>query len=220
MNEWWYQKPRKINVIVDNPSWIIPHAHSLIARIQDNGDNATFISSYEDIPNADVSFYLGCIKITPRDILNKSKKNLVVHESDLPLGKGFSPLTWQILEGSNAIPICLLEMTENVDSGDIVFKEIMMFEGHELLNELRKVQGDTTVSLCLRYLKSLHLPKGIIQKGESTYYTRRQSKDSLININKNFIENFNLLRVVDNEKYPAYFDYRGCRYMLHITKVS
>jgi len=48
--------------------------------------------------------------------------NLVVHESDLPRGKGFAPVKWQILDGKKEIPVCLLETTEQVDSGDILGK--------------------------------------------------------------------------------------------------
>ena len=42
-----------------------------------------------------LSFY----KIIPEKYLKISRHNLVVHESDLPKGKGHSPLYWQILQG-------------------------------------------------------------------------------------------------------------------------
>jgi methionyl-tRNA formyltransferase len=46
--------------------------------------------------------------------------NLVVHESDLPVGKGFAPIQWQLLEENNEIIISFLQAHGLVDSGDIL----------------------------------------------------------------------------------------------------
>ena len=40
---------------------------------------------------------LGCEK--KFNALHLNTHNLVVHESDLPFGKGMSPFTWQVVEG-------------------------------------------------------------------------------------------------------------------------
>ena len=61
------------------------------------------------VGNGDIVFYLSCGQIAPVDMLSRNKHNLVVHESALPDGKGWSPLTWQIIEGKNEIPITLFE---------------------------------------------------------------------------------------------------------------
>ena len=44
-------------------------------------------------------FYLSYEKIVEKKVLKKFKNNLVIHASDLPKGKGWSPLSWQILKG-------------------------------------------------------------------------------------------------------------------------
>ena len=44
-------------------------------------------------------FVIGYTKILPKEFLEGNKLVLVIHESDLPKGKGFSPVQWQILEG-------------------------------------------------------------------------------------------------------------------------
>ena len=53
-----------------------------------------------------------------------------------------------------------------------------------------------------------------------TFYSRRRPEDSEIDVEKPLSEQFNLLRVVDNEKYPAFFRFRGCKYTLKIEKAS
>ena len=45
-----------------------------------------------------------------------------------------------------------------------------------------------------------------------------KSEDSLLDFNKTITEQFNLLRVVDNDKYPAFFENQGEKYFLKITK--
>ena len=57
---------------------------------------------------------------------------------------------------------------------------------------------------------------GIKQKGRSTFYPKRSSKHSIININKSIKSQFNLLRICDPENYPAYFKYKNRTYLIKI----
>ena len=41
---------------------------------------------------------LSCGQIINKEVLQRNRNNLVVHAGALPKGKGWSPLTWQILE--------------------------------------------------------------------------------------------------------------------------
>ena len=70
-----------------------------------------------------------------------NQRNLVVHASDLPRGRGFSPLSWLVIDGVNEIPVCLIEAVDEVDAGPVVYREAINFEGHELLDEMRVVLG-------------------------------------------------------------------------------
>ena len=49
--------------------------------------------------------------------------NLAVHESALPQGQGWSPMTWQILEGASSIPITLFEAVADLDAGPIYLQQ-------------------------------------------------------------------------------------------------
>jgi len=44
--------------------------------------------------------------------------------------------------------------------------------------------------------------------------------DSKIDVNKSISEQFNLLRMTDNERYPCYFDYKGHRYKITLKKID
>jgi len=63
------------------------------------------VHNANELLTGEFCFYLSYGKIVSKDMLSRFKHNLVVHESDLPQGKGWSPLTWQILEGKNRIPV-------------------------------------------------------------------------------------------------------------------
>ena len=71
----------------------------LLAGWSKEGHRISWVHQPEEIPRGDFCFLLGCGKIVGRETLGRNHHNLVVHESPLPKGKGWSPLTWQILEG-------------------------------------------------------------------------------------------------------------------------
>ena len=155
-------------------------------------------------------------------MLAKFRHNLVVHESDLPQGKGRSTLTWQILEGRNRIPVTLFEAAEKVDSGVIYSQEWLQFGGHELIDELRAALAQATIVLCRQFVAEY--PKIVVQArpqtGDESFYPRRKPEDSRLDPSRTLADQFQLLRVVDNERYPAFFEWRGSMYALRIRKVQ
>jgi methionyl-tRNA formyltransferase len=208
----------KITILVDNKSsWIIPYAHQLADKLKKNHE-INFIYDQKKLITGDFAIFLSCEKIIDEENLKKNKHNLVVHESHLPEGKGMSPLTWQILEGKNDIPITLFEAAQKVDSGEIYMQEIMHFDGHELVGELRREQGEKTIDMIMKLISHGVKLVGKKQRGRESFYPRRRPQDSELDINKNISEQFNLLRVVDNERYPAFFQHKGHKYILKIYK--
>ena len=56
------------------------------------------------------------------------------------------------------------------------------------------------------------------QIGEETFYQKRTSADGELDISKTIQENFNLLRVGNNDAWPSFFYYKGVKYILKIFK--
>ena len=54
---------------------------------------------HKKISSYDIVFILGYMKLLKKNFLKKNKHSLVIHESNLPKGRGFAPMQWQILEG-------------------------------------------------------------------------------------------------------------------------
>jgi len=211
----------KITILVDTPdSWIIPYVKKLQTKLKKRGHKIFFCNKPENIKEGDLAFFLGCGRIVGEKILKRSRNNLVVHASALPHGRGFAPLSWQILEGKNSIPIVLFEAVKNVDEGVIYFKDTLQFEGHELNDELRHQQGIKTIELVLKFVDAYPTVPGQTQKGKGTWYRRRTPKDSELDPDKTIAEQFDLLRTVDNKSYPAFFEYRDHTYVIEIRKAE
>ncbi|WP_035289866.1 formyltransferase family protein [Clostridium sp. KNHs214] len=208
-----------ITLMCDNPnSWIIPYIEELKEEIKELGHKVRVIDDYKKITSGDLLFLLSCEKILPVSYMKMNKHNLVVHESDLPMGKGWSPVTWQVLEGKDTIPVTLFEAAESVDAGNIYLQEFIHLDGSELLEEIKHKQGLYTKKLVLEFIKRYPNVQGKSQQGEECFYPKRSPKDSQLDINKTIGEQFNLLRVVDNERYPAYFMLNGKKYIVKIYR--
>lgn len=207
-----------IQILVDDEkSWFVKYA-KILCSILSEIHNCNLIHSRSEILNGDIIFILGCKKILSKKYLSKNKYNIVVHESELPSGRGWSPVTWQILENKNIIPVTLFDATEEVDNGKIYFTDNIILNGDELIDEIREKQAYTKINLCIKFVKNINNLQVIDPKCSSSFYPKRTAKDSLIDINKSIKEQFNLLRVCDNNLYPAYFYYNNCKYILTIKK--
>ena len=52
------------------------------------------------------------------------------------------------------------------------------------------------------------------------YMKKRNPVDSRIDPDKSISDQFNLLRVADFERYPAFFEYKGIKYLIKIDKAK
>ncbi len=209
----------KITLLIDNlGGWIVPYAQNWAKELRGYGHKVAVVHKHSKIQKGDVLFLLNCEKRLLARSAALNRFNLVIHASDLPKGKGWSPMTWQILQGKTRIPLTVFKAAEKIDSGEIYKKEVMHFRGDELIDELREVLARHMRSLMFDFIKNNKKAKFHSQKGRSAYYLRRRPEDSCLDINKSIKAQFNLFRVADNVRYPVYFNYRGHEYILKIYK--
>ena len=71
------------------------------------GYSIRWVHDHQQLAPGDVCFLLSYGRIVSEEWLALHRHNLVVHASALPKGKGWSPMSWQILEGASTIPITL-----------------------------------------------------------------------------------------------------------------
>ncbi len=172
----------------------------------------------ENIREQDVVFPLSYTRVLDENFLKINKKIIIAHPSKLPKDMGFAPLANQILRGQNYFYISLIKAEQKVDTGKIFYQKKIKLNGTELNSEIRKSQAINIFKMVDIFLSKFPNNKSFFQKGDKSFNKRRKLKDSKIEINKSLKDQFNLLRVVDNENYPAFFKFRNQKYFLKIYK--
>lgn len=208
----------KIAILTSSQQWFEDYAEKLshiLGNVPVYNDHSDITSYYE------VLFILSYHEIIDNSVLARNKYNIVVHESDLPRGKGWAPFFWQVLEGKSEIVFTMFEAAPGVDAGDIYMKRSLALTGLELNPELRHKQAELTIQMCTDFIASMsdYLPPRP-QKGGESFYSKRNPQDSQLDLDKTIREQFNLLRISNNDDYPAFIDYGGKRYLIKIEESS
>lgn len=179
------------------------------------------VHSTQDLTGGDILFLISCNELIKKDVLNQYKSILVIHASDLPEGKGWSPHIWQIIEGKNNIIVTLLEAEDKVDSGLIWTQRKLILYGHELYDEINEKLFAIEIDLMDFAVENFKNISPMPQREvDATFYRKRTSEDSRIVPEKSIAEQFDLLRVADTHRFPAFFDFRGYRYQIELKKLS
>lgn len=177
------------------------------------------INEKKSLVGGDILFLISCNEIVGKDVTSKFRKSLVIHASDVPKGRGWSPHIWQVLEGSNNITISMLEAEEKVDSGAIWRQKTLKLEGHELYDEINEKLFAVEFELMDYAVENFNTVKPRSQDDVApTYYRKRTPEDSRIDPNKSISEQFELLRIADPNRFPAFFDLRGHSYKIVLLK--
>lgn len=170
----------------------------------------------------DFLFLISCSELIISSIRNRFLHTLVLHASDLPRGKGWSPHVWQIIEGLSAFTLTLLEAEDKIDSGRIWLKKVINIRPDELYNEINDKLFAAELELIETAITQRHSiePQAQNISVPVTYYRKRTPEDSRLDISDSIEHQFNLLRVSDSERYPAFFDYCGQRFALKLEKIG
>ena len=122
-----------MNITILNSSENHPMNDTLTSWIDRNLCNhqIQLVRSKNDLVGGDILFLISCSEVIDHDARTKFKKSLVIHASDLPKGRGWSPHIWEILNGAKYLTISLLEAVDEVDSGDIWKKVQAYIRGYE-----------------------------------------------------------------------------------------
>lgn len=172
-----------------------------------------------DLQAADLLFLVSCHDLIGLEIRQQYRFVLVLHASALPQGRGWSPHIWQILAGGNQIAVSLIEAQDPVDSGAIWATRDVTLQGHELYDEINEALFRTELELMDWAVDNFYMVRPRPQGSEgASYHPRRRPEDSRLNPDLSIAEQFDLMRIADPERYPAFFDLRGCRYRVILQK--
>jgi methionyl-tRNA formyltransferase len=123
------------------------------------------------------------------------------HMTDVPYGRGGSPLQNLISRGHRDTKLTALRMTEEVDAGPVYLKEPLSLEGSAEEIYLRATQ--LSAKMIQRIVREQPVPKA--QKGDVVRFTRRKPEESEIGSPASLEEFHNFIRMLDAEGYPRAF---------------
>ena len=166
----------------------------------------------------DVLFLISYTKILPLKYFSKVRLPLVIHESNLPNGRGCSPIMWEILKKKKNFYGSIIELKEKVDTGRILLKDKFYIDPTDLYDEIRDKQSQANIKIVKKFLEIYPKIKFKHQKGIPTYFRHRSIKDSKLNINKSIKSQFNLMRINNNKSWPSFFYVNGKKFFLKIYK--
>ena len=211
----------RISVICSNASHpVYPHLEDWVRAASADHD-VELVREKAALSGGDILFLISCHEIISRQDRDRYGTSLVIHASDLPAGRGWSPHIWQVLEGKNDIAVSLIEAQDPVDTGAILAQRHMILEGHELNDEINAKLFAIELDLMNCALELVGRKAPVPQDDRApSYYRRRKPEDSRLDPDRSIADQFDLLRIADPQRFPAFFDLRGHRYLVRIEKAG
>lgn len=175
-----------------------------------------------ELLGGDILFLISCSEIVGAADRSAYRATLVLHASDLPLGRGWSPHIWQLIDGADEITLSLLEAEDKVDSGRIWKKLKFPVPKHALWNEINGRLFEAEIELIDFAVREFERIYPVAQDVaiEPTYYPRRTPADSRIDPSQSVASQFDRIRVCDPNRFPAFFELRGKKYKLILEKIN
>lgn len=131
------------------------------------------------------------------------------HMTDVPYGRGGSPLQNLIVRGHHETMLTALRMSEEFDAGPVYVKEPLSLEGNAEEIYLRAAQ--LSGKMIERFTRERLKPK--LQQGEAVNFKRRKPGESEIASPASLQDVHDWIRMLDADGYPhAFLNHAGFRF--------
>jgi len=210
----------KIDLLCSNPHHpVMPWLETWRDRRRGDDDVALH-NEASRLAGGDVLFLISCTEILSPERLSLYRHALVLHASDLPRGRGWSPHVWAIIAGASAITLSAISVAEKVDTGDVWAKRTFDVPPHALHDEITTALFDAELTLMDEVIDMIGRGEQPVPQPdiEPTHCPRRTPADSELDPRKSIAEQFDKMRVCDPDRYPAFFRMHGHVYEISLKK--
>ena len=205
-------------VLVSNRKW----NRAMVARLTEStGCKFTLLTKPEELTfdtleklNPRFVFLPHWSHRIPENIFNNFEC-VIFHMTDLPYGRGGSPLQNLISRGIYETKITALRCVEEMDAGPVYMKEPFSLYGSA--EEIYLRASKMVESMIVDMLDKFPEPKE--QEGTPTIFKRRKPEDSNIGNIESLQQIFDLIRMLDADGYPNAFVDVG-PFKLEFTRAS
>ncbi len=154
--------------------------------------------------NFNYLFFLHWNWKVPQKIFEKHEC-ICFHMTDLPYGRGGSPLQNLILKRKKDTILSAFKMTKEIDGGPIYFKKRMLLNGRA--ENIYKRADKLSWKIIHWIIQNKPIPKP--QKGKVIHFNRRKPKQSLMPKKAKLSEIYDFIRMLDAPTYPSSFIHHG-----------
>ncbi len=199
-------------IVVGSKSW---NRKVFDQCLVDQSGRWTFIDSHEALNLAKIDkikpryiFFLHWSWKVSNELLDKYEC-VCFHMTDVPYGRGGSPLQNLIVRGHKITKMTALRMTQELDGGPVYYKEPLYLGGNA--EEIYIRASYLSAKIIKRIIKEQ--PNPIAQTGKITIFKRRQPDESEILGIESLDSLYDHIRMLDAEGYPkSFIQYQGFRY--------
>lgn len=139
--------------------------------------------------------------IIPKEIWSKYEC-VVFHMTDLPYGRGGTPLQNLILRGYKTTKISAIRVNGGIDEGDIYLKRSLNLSGSA--EQIYRRASKTIFTKMIPYIIKNN-PQPRKQLGKAIGFNRRESSESRLPENLDLNKTYDFIRMLDAEDYPRAF---------------
>jgi len=182
----------------------------------------SLVRKKKELLGGEILFLVSCSEIVSIADRAVYRTSLVLHASNLPVGRGWSPHIWQVIGGAQEVTLSLLEAEDKVDSGRIWHQTTFPVPKHALWDEINERLFNAEIELIDL---AVHEFDTVIPKPQDiatvpTYYPRRTPDASKLDAERSIASQFDLIRVCDPTRFPAFFELHGEKYKLTLEKIN
>ena len=199
-------------IVVGSKPWNYQVFKEVLEKLQGNwhfidSNNMLVVGKIKNISPRYIFFLHWSWKVPEEIIYNY--ECVCFHMTDVPYGRGGSPLQNLIIKGHQQTKLTALRMTEKFDAGPVYLKEDFCLSGSAEEIYIRATY------LSAEMIKTIiqNEPLPMEQEGEAVIFKRRKPHESKIPELNSLLSLHDFIRMLDAEGYPrAFIEHQGFRY--------
>lgn len=191
-------------IIVSNKEWHRKYINEIATRTNkdviyiDNKECITY--DYLNKLQPEWVFFPHWSYIIPAEVY-ENMNCVIFHMTDLPFGRGGSPLQNLIARGIYETKLSALKCTAQLDAGDIYIKQPLSLWG--TAEEIYLRAAELTKEMIIQIVKEK--PQLYKQQGEPVVFRRRKPSEGDVGELESLAEIFDYIRMLDADTYPPAF---------------
>lgn len=205
-------------------------ADQISSKLQNiiNKQNIIHVSNGDDLNKVinsfkpDILLSLGWRSKISSSTLNKFQIKLNFHPALLPEYKGYHPIPYVIINNENIHGITVHSISEGIDEGDILLKEIFNINKFSTVKSLLNMSEEKMPKVFFEVLNKLEKNDLNFISQDSTrtkiVAPKRYPSDSKLDPSKSLYDLYDLIRASDLERFPAFFEIEGEKVFIKIWR--